>query len=193
MIAGAADAVTPSGAIGRVVADAVAGASAGVRPASRGLPSCRWSWRWWSGSPADLAGATGRRFETIEAPAATPSSVHGAATAPATPSVRVEEPEVIGERNLPSPAADAAARPAAPAPPPSAPLRPAAAPAEASRPTQVAARATGDTVDAAGRAGARGRPRARPHAAGAARHAVARRPRHASSAKGSSPTSGASR
>ena len=67
-------------------------------------------------------------FRTIETPTQAPPA--SAASAPATEAVRVEEPEVIGERNLPSPGAVRPRPPAASAPPPSPPARP-AAPVEA--------------------------------------------------------------
>ena len=75
-------------------------------------------------------------FKKIEAPAATTPSAAAAATQPTTPSVRVEEPEVIGERNLPSPAATAQ-RPAAQAPPSPRPSTPPPAPSEGSRPARL--------------------------------------------------------
>ena len=55
-------------------------------------------------------------FRTIETPAQAPTA-STPASAPATAAVRVEEPEVIGERNLPSPAAVRPKPPAASAPP----------------------------------------------------------------------------
>ena len=62
-------------------------------------------------------------------------------------------------------------------PAPAAPQRRDAAGRRGVEPHADAARPPRDTVDATRRAGARRWPRARPHAAGVARHAVARRPR----------------
>jgi eukaryotic-like serine/threonine-protein kinase len=64
-------------------------------------------------------------FRTIETRTQAPAA-STAASAPATPAVRVEEPEVIGERNLPLPAAVKPRPPAPSAPPPSPPTRPVA-------------------------------------------------------------------